>query len=944
MGLFNKLFGGASPTKKYDAKVAAINALEPQMAALTDAQLRAKTGEFRARLKEGESLDDLLVEAFAVVREAGKRVLGMRHFDVQLIGGMVLNDGNIAEMKTGEGKTLVATLPSYLNALAGEGVHVVTVNDYLAKRDAEWMGKLHRLLGLSVGVILSQMPAADRRAAYACDITYGTNSEFGFDYLRDNMCVYKKDMVQRELPFAIVDEVDSILIDEARTPLIISGSSSDSSEMYERADKFVKTLKRGEDQKEMSKYEMLSGEDVFANSGDYSVDPKRRTVTLTASGVEKAERYFNVERLTDIDNTELNHYIQQALRANAVFKKDVDYVVTDGKVMIVDEFTGRIMYGRRYSEGLHQAIEAKEGVAIKNESKTLATITYQNYFRMYKKLSGMTGTAKTEEAEFMGIYGLEVVEIPTNRPNIRKDYDDQIYLKQEYKFDAIVNEICEVHATGRPVLVGTVSVERSEHVSELLRRRGVKHEVLNAKNHRKEAEIIAQAGKVNAVTIATNMAGRGTDILLGGNPDYLARREMRRREYDEEMIEEATGHAETDNEEILAAREVYRQLHEEYKKETDREHDEVVRLGGLHIIGTERHDSRRIDNQLRGRAARQGDPGSTRFYLSFDDDLLRFFGGEGLKSMMTKLSTAAGSERDGMQLGMLTKQIENAQKRVEQMHFNARKNVLQYDDVMNKQREIIYAQRRRVLLGEDVSETVQQQIESLVNDSVNSYCAEGATPDQWDLSALATYLSRFFFAPGEDPWANLSEEERKGLKREELKEELLRRAKEAYAAREEEIAAAKISMRDVEREVLLRVVDSHWVEHIDAMDRLRDSVSLQAYGNRDPAKEYAIAGYDMFEEMIASINETMLSALYHVSVKSVPAARKGVTGSASQKSMPTGAVAAPGAGQENPQQTQTNRPATEAPKPFVAQKRVGRNDPCPCGSGKKYKNCCGKNE
>ncbi len=944
MGLFNKLFGGASPTKKYDAKVAAINALEPQMAALTDAQLRAKTGEFRARLKEGESLDDLLVEAFAVVREAGKRVLGMRHFDVQLIGGMVLNDGNIAEMKTGEGKTLVATLPSYLNALAGEGVHVVTVNDYLAKRDAEWMGKLHRFLGLSVGVILSQMPAADRRAAYACDITYGTNSEFGFDYLRDNMCVYKKDMVQRELPFAIVDEVDSILIDEARTPLIISGSSSDSSEMYERADKFVKTLKRGEDQKEMSKYEMLSGEDVFANSGDYSVDPKRRTVTLTASGVEKAERYFNVERLTDIDNTELNHYIQQALRANAVFKKDVDYVVTDGKVMIVDEFTGRIMYGRRYSEGLHQAIEAKEGVAIKNESKTLATITYQNYFRMYKKLSGMTGTAKTEEAEFMGIYGLEVVEIPTNRPNIRKDYDDQIYLKQEYKFDAIVDEICEVHATGRPVLVGTVSVERSEHVSELLRRRGVKHEVLNAKNHRKEAEIIAQAGKVNAVTIATNMAGRGTDILLGGNPDYLARREMRRREYDEEMIEEATGHAETDNEEILAAREVYRQLHEEYKKETDREHDEVVRLGGLHIIGTERHDSRRIDNQLRGRAARQGDPGSTRFYLSFDDDLLRFFGGEGLKSMMTKLSTAAGSERDGMQLGMLTKQIENAQKRVEQMHFNARKNVLQYDDVMNKQREIIYAQRRRVLLGEDVSETVQQQIESLVNDSVNSYCAEGATPDQWDLSALATYLSRFFFAPGEDPWANLSDEERKGLKREELKEELLRRAKEAYAAREEEIAAAKISMRDVEREVLLRVVDSHWVEHIDAMDRLRDSVSLQAYGNRDPAKEYAIAGYDMFEEMIASINETMLSALYHVSVKSVPAARKGVTGSASQKSMPTGAVAAPGAGQENPQQTQTNRPATEAPKPFVAQKRVGRNDPCPCGSGKKYKNCCGKNE
>ena len=670
MGFFSKIFGGGSPVKKFTPVVDRINALEPQIKALSDAQLRAKTEEFRRRLAGGETLDDLLPEAFAVVREAAWRSIGMRHFDVQLIGGIVLHQGRIAEMKTGEGKTLVATLASYLNALAGHGVHVVTVNDYLAKRDAEWMGKVYRFLGLSVGVILSQMPSDQRRKAYACDITYGTNSEFGFDYLRDNMCVYKEDMVQRELHYAIVDEVDSILIDEARTPLIISGKGDDSGDMYVKADRFVKHLKRGEDVVETSKYEamMQSAEQAFSNSGDYTVDPKRRTVSLTASGVEKAEKYFNVERLTDTDNTELNHYIQQALKANALFKKDVDYVVQDGKVLIVDEFTGRIMYGRRYSEGLHQAIEAKEGVPIKNESKTLATITYQNYFRMYKKLAGMTGTAKTEEAEFNGIYNLDVVEIPTNKPNIRVDYDDLVFLSEDAKFKAVIEEIAKVHATGRPVLVGTISVEKSERLSAMLERRGIRHEVLNAKNHQKEAEIIAQAGKIGAVTIATNMAGRGTDILLGGNPDFLARRALRQKGYDDALIEEATGHGETDDEAILAARKEYAEAYAAFKKITDKEHDEVFKLGGLHIIGTERHDARRIDNQLRGRAGRQGDPGSTRFYLSLDDDLLRYFGGENLKALTARIAGSKNAD-EPMEMGLLTRQIESAQKRIEMMHF-----------------------------------------------------------------------------------------------------------------------------------------------------------------------------------------------------------------------------------------------------------------------------------
>jgi preprotein translocase subunit SecA len=945
MGFFKKIFGRGSPVKKFMPVVDRINALEPETKALADAQLRAKTEEFKRRVAAGESLDDLLPEAFAVVREAAWRVIGMRHFDVQLIGGIVLHQGRIAEMKTGEGKTLVATLPCYLNALAGRGVHVVTVNDYLAKRDAEWMGKVHRFLGLSVGVILSQMPSDERRKSYSCDITYGTNSEFGFDYLRDNMCVYKEDMVQRDLHYAIVDEVDSILIDEARTPLIISGRGDDSGDMYLKADKFVKYLKRGEDVVETSKYEAmtLTAEQAFDNSGDYTVDPKRRTVSLTASGVEKAERYFMVDRLTDADNTELNHYIQQALKANALFKKDVDYVVQDGKVLIVDEFTGRIMYGRRYSEGLHQAIEAKEGVAIKNESKTLATITYQNYFRMYRKLAGMTGTAKTEEAEFNGIYNLDVVEIPTNKPNIRIDYDDLVFLSEDAKFKAIINEIVQVHATRRPVLVGTVSVEKSERVSAMLERRGIRHEVLNAKNHQKEAEIVAQAGKIGAVTIATNMAGRGTDILLGGNPDFLARRALRQKGYDDALIEEATGHGDTTDEMVLTARREYAEAFAEFKKMTDQEHEEVVALGGLHIIGTERHDARRIDNQLRGRAGRQGDPGSTRFYLSLDDDLLRYFGGENLKAIASRIAGKNGAD-EPMEMGLLTRQIESAQKRIELMHYNARKNVLQFDDVMNKQREVIYSQRRRVLLGEDVADSIQSLIVELVDHAVNTYCPEASDPEEWDLAAMATHLSRFFFQPGENPWAGLTKEQRSSLSREQLAAELLDRAREEYGKREQELASFGISMRDAEREVLLRVVDTHWIEHIDAMDRLRDGIYLQAYGNRDPAKEYAIAGYDMFEEMVASINETMLAALFHVSVRGVPKERKAKTGIARQAAAAPNRPATTAGAQKSPMQEQsTNRQNQETQQPVRVEKKAGRNDPCPCGSGKKYKNCCGKN-
>ena len=937
MGLLSKLFGGReeAAVRKLRPLVSQINDYGDSMAALSDDALRAKTGEFKNRLANGENLDDLIGEAFAVVREAAWRSVGMRPFDVQLIGGAVLHQGRIAEMKTGEGKTLVATLPAYLNALAGKGVHVVTVNDYLAKRDAEWMGKVHRFLGMEVGVILSQMSSNVRRKAYAADITYGTNSEFGFDYLRDNMCVYKEQMVQRELFYSIVDEVDSILIDEARTPLIISGRGEDSSDMYILADKFVKTLARGEDEVERSKYESLAltAEEAFKNDGDYAVDPKRKTVALTESGVTKAEEFFRVDKLTDADNTALNHHIQQALKANAIFRLDVDYVIQDGEIMIVDEFTGRIMYGRRYNEGLHQAIEAKEGVEIKSESKTLATVTYQNFFRMYDKLSGMTGTAKTEEGEFQGIYNLDVVCIPTNRPNIRKDEDDLVYITEAGKYNAVAEEVVEVHKTGRPILIGTVSVEKSELVSKLLTRRGVTHEVLNAKNHRKEAEIVAQAGKFNAVTIATNMAGRGTDILLGGNPDYLSRRALRQEGMEDEMIEEATGHSETDDAEILAAREAYSRYHQEFKAETDKEHDQVVGLGGLHIIGTERHESRRIDNQLRGRAGRQGDPGSTRFYLSLDDELLRLFGGENLKAMAERFS--GGQDDTPMEMGLLTKQIENAQKRVEGMHFESRKHVLQYDDVMNQQRELIYEQRRRVLMGEDMKEYIAGMRDEYIDQLMDSYCSEAVESKHWDIEPLTVRFSQTFLNMEENPFEGVDIELR-DMKREQIAALLKQEAAQRYDQKEAYLDEHDLSMRDAEREVLLRVVDMHWTDHIDAMDHLRDGIGLQAYGQRDPAREYALQGFNMFEEMVASINETTLTALCHITVQATTQERQQApTGQAVAKQAPT-------ATERSSAPTPTEQHNTGEAAPFVADKKVGRNDPCPCGSGKKYKNCHGR--
>lgn len=871
MGIFGNLFDGDEKAiRKIRPLLEQVNSHEEEYKQLTDAELRAKTPEFRERYEQGATLDDLLPEAFAAVREAAARSIGLRHYDVQIIGGIVLHQGRIAEMRTGEGKTLVSTLAAYLNAIPGKGVHIVTVNDYLAKRDAEWMGKVHRFLGMSVGVILSQMAPDQRRKAYAADITYGTNSEFGFDYLRDNMCVYKEQMVQRGLNFAIVDEVDSILIDEARTPLIISGQGEDSSEMYIQADQFVQILTRGEDIEEQSRYESMSqtAEEAFENSGDYAVDPKHKTVSLTANGVEKAEKYFGVERLTDIENTLLNHHIQAALKANAIFKLDIDYVIQDGEVMIVDEFTGRIMQGRRYNEGLHQAIEAKEKVEVQKESKTMATITYQNFFRMYNKLSGMTGTAKTEEQEFQGIYRLDVVTIPTNKPIIRVDENDFVYLTKAGKYKAAADEVEVIHATGRPVLIGTISVEISEMLSELLSERGVPHEVLNAKNHRKEAEIVAQAGKLNAVTIATNMAGRGTDILLGGNADFLARRALRQQGLDDEMIEEATGHGETDDPQILKWREDYERFNKEFKIETDREHEEVVKLGGLHITGTERHESRRIDNQLRGRAGRQGDPGSTRFFLSLEDDLLKLFGGDNIRNLAIRLAGGDESDDTPMEMKMLTKQIENAQRRVEGMHFESRKNVLKYDDVMNKQRETIYDERRKVLLGEDINQNIATMRKQFIEAQVDLYCPAHVKPDQWDINELVKSLQEFFLQEGENPLEGMSKP-----KREEIIAKLENIADERYFEKEAELEDKGFSMRDAEREILLRVVDFHWTDHIDAMDHLRDGIGLQAYGNRDPAQEYTIAGFDMFQELIREINADTLRALYHITIQAVPTER-----------------------------------------------------------------------
>ena len=910
MGFIDKLLGNTSESrvKKLMPQVRRINELEPELHALSDEALRAKTMEFKERLGAGETLDGLLPEAFAVVREAAQRTIGQRHFDVQLLGGIVLHQGRIAEMKTGEGKTITETLPAYLNALTGHGVHIVTVNDYLAKRDAQWMGKIYRFLGLTVGCIVHELDNDARRKAYACDITYGTNNEFGFDYLRDNMVVYKEQMVQRELNYAIVDEVDSILIDEARTPLIISGQGEKSTDLYVKADRFVRRLERGANIEKLSKTEILMGEEQ-PESGDYMADIKARTVALTQQGLRKAEQFFGIDDISDSENTELNHHILQALKAHALFQRDKDYVVQDGQVLIVDEFTGRLMLGRRYSDGLHQALEAKENVKVERENKTLATITFQNYFRMFKKLAGMTGTAKTEEAEFQSIYDLDVVEIPTNKPLARKDYNDVVYTTEAGKFKAVVEEIASVNKTGQPILVGTISVEKSELVSAMLSRRGIKHEVLNAKMHAKEAEIVAQAGKFGNVTIATNMAGRGTDILLGGNPEFLARRELRQNGIDEALIEEATGHAETEDADVLAARQAYNEAYAKHKKVTDAEHDRVVAVGGLHIIGTERHESRRIVNQLRGRAGRQGDPGSTRFYVSLQDELMLRFGGERIKDIMSRLSP---DDDIPIEMGILTKQIEGAQKRVETHNFDIRKNVLQYDDVMNKQREIIYGQRRRVLMGEDIHDSIEEMLHETVEARLALCAPPASKPDAWDLQGLYTELQQI---TGEDYTGQLH-----GISsREELAEKAQELVQQTYDKRERDIAAAGANMREVERVMLLRAVDSHWMDHIDAMDQLRQGIGLQAIAQKDPVVAYRNAGFDMFDEMVVGIRERTVRTLFHVSVRTAPQKREQLA---------------------KPVETSGDT----KPQPKRADKKPGRNDPCPCGSGKKYKNCCGRSE
>ena len=918
MGLLDTLLGNTSTSrlKKLQPYIRQINEMEPKLKAMTDEQLRAQTALFRDRLKNGETLDDIMVEAFATVREAAVRTVDMRHFDVQLLGGMVLHQGRISEMKTGEGKTLVATLPAYLNALTGGGVHVVTVNDYLAKRDAQWMGKIYRFLGMTVGCVVNGMERPEKQAAYQADITYGTNNEFGFDYLRDNMVVFREHMVQRELTYAIIDEVDSILVDEARTPLIISGEGEESSELYIEANRFVRGLSRGSDLTQQSSSDRILGEEV-PEDGDYQCDIKRRTVQLTAEGVRKAEARFGLENLGDPANMEINHHIVQALRANALFVRDKDYVVQDGEVLIVDEFTGRLMIGRRYSEGLHQALEAKEGVKVEKENQTLATITLQNYFRMYKKLAGMTGTAKTEESEFMSIYDLDVVEIPTNQPLRRTDLDDAIFPTEKGKFDAIVESIKTIHATGQPVLVGTISVERSEYLSSRLTRIGIQHEVLNAKQHAKEAEIVAQAGKKGQVTIATNMAGRGTDILLGGNPDFLARRDMRNEGMEDWLIEEAVGHAETDDEEILTARARYKELYDGHKAVTTKEHDEVESLGGLFILGTERHESRRIDNQLRGRSGRQGDRGSTQFFVSFEDELMRRFGGERVTNMLNRFTSADEQGEIRLEMRMLTKQIETAQKRVEAMNFETRKNVLKFDDVMNKQREIIYGQRRRVLMGEDVSDSIKTMIYGTIDSIAQQKCNPHAPKESWDLTALSQEICKLTLQPVRPL---ISEDERKKLSFEEITQKLYAFADAAYAHTEERLKQAEVDMRENERVLLLRTVDEHWMEHIDAMDQLKQGIGLRSYGQKDPVYAYTSEGFEMFDAMVDEIREQTVRRLYMMQVTGGPLQRVQLAKPIEPKAEGSAATFS------------------------RSEKKVGRNDPCPCGSGKKYKNCHGKNE
>jgi len=905
-GIIEKIIGSYSDRelKRLTPIVDRIESLEPDMQKLRDDELKAKTAEFKNRLANGETLDDILPEAFAVVREASRRVLGMRHFRVQLIGGIVLHQGRIAEMKTGEGKTLVATLPVYLNALTGQGVHVVTVNDYLAKRDSEWMGKIYNFLGLSVGLIVHGLDNETREKAYACDITYATNNELGFDYLRDNMVIYKEHMVQRGLNYAIVDEVDSILIDEARTPLIISGAGDKSTDMYHKADAFVKRLKAKVYTQVDDKQH---NDDVDA---DYIVDEKAHTATLTAQGVEKAEKFFGIENLSDPENLTILHHINQALKAYGLMKRDREYVVKDGEIIIVDEFTGRLMYGRRYSDGLHQAIEAKENVKVERESKTLATITFQNFFRMYKKLAGMTGTAQTEEQEFQHIYKLDVIVIPTNMPMIRIDYPDCVYKNEMGKFKAVIEEIVECHKRGQPVLIGTISIEKSELLSSMLKKRGINHQVLNAKHHEKEAEIIAQAGKLGAVTIATNMAGRGTDIVLGGNAEFMAIQEMRKQGYDPEIINKANSFSETNDEVVLQARKVFRELLEKYKKQTAEEREKVIAAGGLHIIGTERHESRRIDNQLRGRAGRQGDPGSSRFYISLEDDLMRLFGSDRL----TGLVDALGLEDDQpIEHKMLTNAIENAQKRVEGRNFDIRKHVLQYDDVMNQQREIIYQQRQQVLNGENLKDSFIKMLDAVADGIVSMYCGEQTHSEFWDWNGIINQIKYAFM---DQKGLDFSKEERENMTPGELKERILDFALRKYEDKEREITPEL--MRELERVVLLKVVDEKWMDHIDAMDQLRYGIGLRAYGQRDPVVEYKFEGFEMFEEMVRNIQKDAVRLLFgsRVDRQHVPQREK---------------VAEPTVAQHG-----------EGPrKPAVRETKVGRNDPCPCGSGKKYKKCCG---
>ena len=913
MGLFGFGDNTARQIKKLEKIAAKIEVLDGVMQGKSDEALQNKTAEFKARYEKGETLDDLLPEAFAVAREAAWRVLGQKPFHVQLLGGIVLHQGRIAEMKTGEGKTLTATLPAYLNAIAGKGVHIVTVNEYLAGYQSEMMSKLFNFLGMSVGNIFTGMSREDRQAAYRADITYGTNSEFGFDYLRDNMAVRKEDVSQRELFFAIVDEVDSILIDEARTPLIISGMGEESSEMYVKANSIVKNFSGINEKESKGKLEEPDPEyEAERLKHDFTLDEKARTVALTETGVTKVEKALGIDDLSDPKNTELAHYINQALKANFLFRRDRDYVVTDdGQVKIVDEFTGRILEGRRYSEGLHQAIEAKENVKVAQENQTLATITYQNYFRMYRKLSGMTGTAKTEEEEFQGIYSLDVVCVPTNKPMIRKDLNDRVYKTEADKFNAVVDEVIERHKTGQPILVGTVSVEISEKLSDMLRKRGVKHEVLNAKHHAKEAEIVAQAGRLGAVTIATNMAGRGTDILLGGNPDFMARRDLKGQGYEDIKVDLATGHQATTDEEIIELRQKYNELLAKYKKLTDEEHVKVVETGGLCIIGTERHESRRIDNQLRGRSGRQGDPGVSVFFISFEDDLMRLFGGDRLQALAGR---AMGGE-DMIEAGILSKTIEGAQKRVESMNFQRRKNVLQYDDVMNKQREVIYSNRRRVLDGEDVSASVHDMMKKVIARQVHAFTAD-QNRAEWNLAGMTEELKRICL-PRETSASTFED-----LSREDIIDKAESMAENRYEQRTEDLKKVGVDIRDIERFAMLRSVDRHWMDHIDAMDQLKQGISLRSMAQRDPLQEFTMESYDMFEEMNRCIQEDTVRLAFNIAVNvqiEQPKAPK-ITGESTDGKAPT---APKKAGQ-------------------VTSKKIGRNEPCPCGSGKKYKNCCGQ--